>query len=352
MKALRILVLMHSDLVPPEMSAHKGLLEIPEGGELAEKDRLETTWTTEYDVLRHLAAMGHKVKPLGVYSDLLKIREAIEAFKPHIVFNLLEEFDGEAVFDSNVVSYLELMRMAYTGCNPRGLMIARDKSLTKKILMYHRIKTPKFAVFPKNRRTKVPKNLRYPLIVKCLDEDASLGLSKASIVSSEEKLLERINYIHKKIGVDAIVEEFVEGREFYVGVLGNYRMELLPVWEVFYKKADNPEKEFYSRSAKWNDKYRQRKGVDSGKAVLTPELEKKCQEIAKRTYKSLGLNGYARIDVRMDADENIYVIEANPNPNIAIDDEFAESSFHENGWDYHKVLQKILNLGLNWNKEH
>ena len=338
MKSLRILVLMHADLVPPE------------DADLKDKDRLETPWTTEYDVLMHLKAMGHKIQPLGIYSDLTKIRKAIGEFKPHIVFNLLEEFDGEAVFDSHVVSYLELLRIPYTGCNPRGLMMARDKALTKKILMYHRIKTPRFAVFPKNRRTKVPKSLSYPLIVKCLDEDASLGLSKASIVTSEEKLLERIKYIHKKIGVDAIVEEFVEGREFYVGVLGNYRMELLPAWEVFYSKAENPEKEFYSRSAKWNEKYRQRKGIDSGKADVSPEVEKKVQDIAKKTYKALGLNGYARIDVRMDANENVYVIEANPNPNIAMDDEFAESSYYKDQWDYHQILQKILNLGLKWAK--
>lgn len=337
MKKLRILVLMHTDLVTEK------------GASLADKDRLETPWTTEYDVLTHLEAMGHQIQPLGVYSDLSKVKNAIEEFKPHIVFNLLEEFDGEAVFDSNVVSYLELLRVPYTGCNPRGLMIARDKSLTKKVLMYHRIKTPRFAVFPKNRRTKVPKQLRYPLIVKCLDEDASLGLSKASIVYNEEKLTERISYIHKKIGVDAIVEEFVEGREFYIGVMGNYRMELLPVWEVFYRKADKPEKEFYSRSAKWNEKYRQRKGIDSGKAKITPELEKKIQDVARKTYKALGLNGYARIDVRMDANEKVYVIEANPNPNIAMDDEFAESSYATKNWDYHKILQKILNLGLKWN---
>lgn len=336
MKKLRILVLMHTDLVPEE------------GATLADKDRLETPWTTEYDVLTHLEAMGHQIQPLGIYSDLSKIKNAIEEFKPHIVFNLLEEFDGEAVFDSNVVSYLELLRVPYTGCNPRGLMIARDKSLTKKVLMYHRIKTPRFAVFPKNRRTKVPKQLRYPLIVKCLDEDASLGLSKASIVYNEERLTERISYIHKKIGVDAIVEEFVEGREFYIGVMGNYRMELLPVWEVFYQKADKPEKEFYSRSAKWNEKYRQRKGIDSGKAKISPELEKKIQDVARKTYKALGLNGYARIDVRMDANEKVYVIEANPNPNIAMDDEFAESSYATKDWDYHKILQKILNLGLKW----
>jgi len=344
-KSKRILVLMHSDLVPPPMQDAE---EMPLDIILKDEDRLETPWTTEYDVLRHLTAMNHKVKALGIYSDLTKIRTAIEEFKPHIVFNLLEEFDGEAVFDSNVVSYLELLRTPYTGCNPRGLMISRDKSLAKKILTYHRIKTPKFAVFPKNKKVKLSKNLSFPLIVKCLDEDASLGLSKASIVHNEEKLLERVQYINTKIGVDAIVEEFISGREFYIGVIGNYRFELLPVWEVFYEKSEKPEKEFYSRSAKWNEKYRQRKGIDSGKAKISPELEKKIQEVAKRTYKALSLNGYARIDVRMDENENIYVIEANPNPNIAMDDEFAESSYHGNHWDYHKVLQKIITLGLRW----
>jgi len=339
-KKKRILVLMHRDLVPP-----------PEA-KLKEEERLTTPWTTEYDIMINLKKMGHDVQALGVYSDLTKIRNAIDEFKPHLVFNLLEEFDGESLFDSHVVSYLELLRIPYTGCNPRGLMIARDKALAKKILSYHRLKSPKFAVYPRNKPFKsIPKNLSFPLIVKCLSEEASLGLSKASVVQNEEKLKERIDYIHQKIGVDAIIEEFVSGREFYVGIMGNYRLEMLPVWEVFYKKADKPEAEFYSRSAKWNEKYRQRKGIESGKAEITPELEKKIQDIARKTYKALELNGYARIDVRMDDKENIFIIEANPNPNIAWDDEFAESAAFKKSkkpLKYSEVLHKILNLGLSW----
>lgn len=355
MRSLRVLVLMHTDLVPKVMPASVSIPEIPEVGTLEESARLETPWTTEYDVLLNLAQMGHQVKPLGIYSDLSKIRKTLEEFKPHLVFNLLEEFDGESVFDSHVVSHLELLRIPYTGNNPRGLMMARDKSLAKKILTYHRIKTPKFQVFPKNKmkqKVKLLKNLSYPLIVKCLDEDASLGLSKASVVNSEEKLVERIAYIHKKIGVDAIVEEFVAGREFYVGIFGNYRLELLPVWEVFYEKSAKPDQEFYSRSAKWNEKYRQRKGIQSGKANLTPELELKVQTIAKKTYKALGLNGYARIDVRMNEENEVFVIEANPNPNISRDDEFAESAQFKGKKKrtYHEVLQKILTLGLSWSQ--
>ena len=348
MKKLKVLVLMHSELVPP-------VKEIRDDGtivyqDLPDEKRLETNWTTELDVLVNLQEMGHIVKALGVYSDLLKIRSAVDEFKPHVIFNLLEEFDGETLYDSHVVSYLELLHVPYTGNAPRGLMLARDKSLAKKILMYHRIKTPRFAVFPKNRKTKLSKHMKFPLIVKCLNEDASLGLSKASVVHSPEKLHERVEYIHKKIGVDAIVEEFISGREFYVGIMGNYRLQLLPVWEVFYTKSESPEKEFYSRSAKWNEKYRSRKGIDSDKAKISPELEAKIQAVAKKTYKALDLNGYARIDVRMDENENVYVIEANPNPNIAFDDEFAHSGYYQNKWGYHELLQKILNLGIQWTK--
>lgn len=336
MKKLRILLLVHQDLVPDETKTFKM------------EERLDVPWITEYDVARELRKMGHELNILGVYSDLKVIREKIDQFNPHLVYNLLEEFDGESLFDQNVVSYLELLRVPYTGCNPRGLILARDKALTKKVLTYHRIDTAKFQVFPKNRKVKLKKNLSFPLIVKCLSEEASLGLSQASVVSSEEKLLERLEYVHQKLGVDAIVEPFIEGREFYVGVYGNYRVNTLPVWELLFKKADNPEKEFYSRRAKWNEKYRQRKGIDSGKAKIDIELEKKIQKVALKTYRALNLSGYARIDLRMDANGVIYVIEANPNPNIAIDDDFARSASYEK-INYSQILQKILNLGLSWN---
>jgi D-alanine-D-alanine ligase len=328
---------MHSDLVPPENAKLEN-----------DKERLQTPWTTEYDVLKSLKKAGHQVETIGVYSDLKVIRTAIEDFRPNIIFNLLEEFDGDSVFDQNVVSYLELMKVPYTGSNPRGLILARDKGLTKKILTYHRIKTPKFMSFPKNKRYKTPKELTYPLIVKCLSEEASLGISKVSIVNSEDKLKERINYIHTKFEVDAIAEEFIKGREFFVGVMGNYRLETLPVWELKFNKVENAGNELYSRQAKWNEAYRKRRGIESSKADLTPELEKRIQTIAKKTYKALSLNGYARIDMRMDEQENIFIIEANPNPNIAMDDEFAESSYVNKKYTYPKLLNKILRLGRNW----
>lgn len=329
---------MHKDLVPPE-NIHEDKF-----------DKDEVPWITEYDVIKALKELGHKVKACGVISDLKVIKSAIDEFKPTLIFNLLEEFDGEVIFDQNVVSYLELLRVPYTGCNPRGLMLARDKALAKKILLFHRLKTPYFQVFPKNKKTKKAKHLKYPLIVKCLTEEASLAIAKASIVQSEEKLKERVQYINQKIGVDAIVEEFVEGREFYVGVMGNYKLKTLPVWELKFEKVDRPEKELYSNRAKWNNKYRDRKGIKTEHAQLDDETVKRINHICKKAYKHLNLNGYARVDLRMNADGEIYIIEVNPNPNIAREDEFATSANYE-GKKYTDLITDILRLSKSWAKK-
>jgi D-alanine-D-alanine ligase len=132
--------------------------------------------------------MGHEAFPIGLYDDLGIIRKALEEKKPHIVFNLLEEFHGYAVYDQHVVSFLELMRQPYTGCNPRGLTLAHDKALSKKILAFHRIQVPSFAVFPVNRKVRRPKSLKFPILVKSLSEEGSACISQASLVNDDEKL--------------------------------------------------------------------------------------------------------------------------------------------------------------------
>ena len=205
MKRLRVLVLLHPDLVPPD--SLKGFSE----SEINQ-------WKTEYDVVTTLRAAGHEVRPLGVQHELKPIRDEVESWKPHVVFNLLEQFHGEAVYDQNVASYLELLRVPYTGCNPRGLVLARGKDLSKKLLTYHRVPLPAFAVFPMRRKVKRPARLGLPLIVKSLSEDGSYGISQASVVDSDEKLAERVNFIHERIGTAAIAEQYIEGRELYVGV--------------------------------------------------------------------------------------------------------------------------------------
>jgi D-alanine-D-alanine ligase len=166
MKRLRVLVLVHPDLIPPE--SNKGYTE-----------QEINDWKTEYDVVTTLRAAGHEVRPLGVHDELKPIRDDIEAWKPDVVFTLLEQFHGEAIYDQNVVSYLELLRVPYTGCNPRGLMLARGKDLSKTLVQYHRVPVPDFAVFPMHRKVKRPARLALPLIVKSVNEDASYGISQA-----------------------------------------------------------------------------------------------------------------------------------------------------------------------------
>ncbi|MEX5212924.1 MAG: ATP-grasp domain-containing protein [Nitrospiraceae bacterium] len=334
MKKLRVLVLMHEDLVPPD--------------ELDGRDAAAAEWKTEYDVVSTLRGMGHEVRPLGVKSDLGVIRTAVEEWHPHIAFNLLEEFDGVAVYDQNVVSYLELLRVPYTGCNPRGLMLARDKSLSKKLLSFHRILFPDFALFAMGRSVRRPEHLDFPLIVKSVTEEASLGISQASIVNDEEKLQERVAFIHESVRTGALVERYIEGRELYVGVMGNGHLRVLPVWELVMDRMPEEAWRIATQRVKWSRTYQNKYGIRSGEARNLPEgMEEKIRHLARRVYRALGLSGYARIDLRMDSSGRVYVLEANPNPQISRDEDFAESALKAD-WTYEDLLQELLQLGLRW----
>ena len=334
MKRLRVLVLMHEDLVPPDqINGH---------------DVKAAAWRTEYDVVSTLKKLGHEVHPLGVKSDLDVIHSAIERWQPDIAFNLLEEFDGVAVYDQHVVSYLELLRLPYTGCNPRGLMLARDKALTKKVLAFHRIPFPEFIEVPQGRTAKRPKSLTFPLIVKSVSEEASLGISQASIVEDDDKLSERVAFIHQSVGSGALIERYIEGREFYVGIIGNGQLQALPVWELILDKLPEDAKRIATERVKWSHKYQEKYGITSREADNLPKGKtEEIQALAKQVYRALGLSGYARIDLRMTADGQLYVLEANPNPQIATDEDFADSA-EKTGYGYKELLQELLNVGLRW----
>lgn len=334
MKRLRVLALMHEDLVPPE--------------DVADYDVKTVAWRTEYDVVSTLRKLGHDVYPLGVKSDLGVIQSAIEQWKPDIAFNLLEEFDGVAVYDQHVVSYLELLRLPYTGSNPRGLMLARDKVLTKKVLAFHKIPYPEFIEVPQGRAVKRPKSLTFPLIVKSVTEEASLGISQASIVTDDEKLAERVAFVHNSVGSGALIEQYIEGRELYVGIIGNGQLQVLPVWELIMDKLPDDTKRIATERVKWSRKYQMKYGIISREANNLPDRKAQTiQDLAKRVYRALGLSGYARIDMRMDAEGQLYVLEANPNPQIAEDEDFADSA-KKVGHQYKDLLQELLNVGLRW----
>jgi D-alanine-D-alanine ligase len=333
MKRFRVLVLMHPDLIPPDSLEGHSEQEIND-------------WKTEYDVVSTLRAAGHEVRPLGVEDELKPIRDEIESWKPDVVFNLLEQFHGEAVYDQNVASYLELLRVPYTGCNPRGLVLARGKDLSKKLLIYHRIPLPAFAVFPLRRKVRRPPRLGLPLIVKSLNEDASYGISQASVVDSDEKLAERVTFIHERIGTAAIAEQYIEGREIYVGVLGNDRLRVLPIWELEFGSLPQGARAIATEKAKHNLEYQQRHDIVVGPAKdLSPQLVASIERAAKRIYRTLELDGYARIDFRLSTDGIPYYIEANPNPEIAKVEEFASAALHA-GIEYPELIQRIVALGI------
>jgi D-alanine-D-alanine ligase len=335
---MRILALVHRHLIPPA-SVDAGT------------DITGEPWRTEYDVISTLTAMGHEVQALGVHDDLGEIRRLATEWKPHIAFNLLEGFDDITVFDQNVVSHLELLKLPYTGCNPRGMLLARDKSLSKKLLAYHRIPIPEFEVFRIGRPIRRAKRLSFPLMVKSLTQEASIGISQASVVDSDEKLKERVTFIHESIRTAAIVERYIEGRELYVGVLGNQLLQALPVWELFFTNMPDGAKRIATDRVKWSVKYQKKYGIDSGPArELAEPKSEQLQHLCKRAYRALELSGYARIDLRLDEAGNPWVIEANPNPQIARGEDFAASA-EKASISYEAVLQRIINLGLRWQPE-
>ncbi len=329
------MVLLSQELMPPET--------IPEG---VEKEK--QPWRTEYDVISTLKSMGHEVYPVGLRSDLEVIAKAREENKPQVVFNLLEDFEGQALYDQHVVSYLELIKQPYTGCNPRGLTIAHDKALTKKILSYHRIAVPGFAVFPMGQKVARPRRLKFPLFVKSVVEEGSVGISQASVVSDEQKLTERVEFIHRQTNSHAIAEQYIEGREIYVGVIGNRKLQTYTPWELMITNLPEGALNIATGRLKWNPDYQKKVGLVTKPAELSPELQRKILLLSKRIYRHLSLSGYARLDYRMNNDGECYLLEANPNPQIAKNEDFADSAAHCNV-SYPQLLQKIITLGLSYN---
>jgi D-alanine-D-alanine ligase len=338
MKRQRILLIAHSTLVPPETLEGHSEKEIEE-------------WRTEWDVFSTLRKAGHEVRCLGISDSVEELRRVISEWKPEIAFNLLEEFDGIVTYDQHVVAFLELLRQPYTGCNPRGLLLARDKPLCKQLLAFHRIPSPQFAVFRRGLKLRLPRKIKYPLFVKSTTEDASLGISQASIVTDKEQLKQRIQFVHDQVQTDALVEEYIEGRELYVGVMGNDRLTRLPIWEMVFGSVAESGAGIATRRVKWDKKYQKKHGINTYEAKeLPPAIVAQLDRLSRRIYRCLGLSGCARIDYRMNAQGQIYVIEANPNPNLAAEEDFAQSALAA-GVSYPELLEKLLTLAAAYQAE-
>ena len=333
MKKLRVMMLVHYTLVPPDD------LTTPD-------DPRMRTFQTEYEVKNALLELGHEVKVVGVYDDLAPIRRTIEEWQPHIAFNLLEDFAGNSAFDYYVVSYLEMLKTPYTGCNPRGLLLSRDKALSKKLLTYHHINVPDFMVFPFGKKLGRLRRLRFPMIVKSLIEEGSVGIAQASHVENEEQVRERVLRLQEMTQGHVIAEQYIDGRELYATVLGNTRLVVLPLRELVFDKVDAGLPRMATYKVKWDDEYRARWGIEYQSARNLPAgMAERIIKLCKRAYRILDLSGYARLDLRLTSDGTIYILEANPNSALAHDDESAASAIKA-GMSYPDLIQHILNLGL------
>jgi D-alanine-D-alanine ligase len=332
-RPLRVLVLCHDSLVPPAGARGYALRNPPE-------------WRTEHDVLRALRSLGHRPSVLGAQHDLAALLAGLGAVprgeRPDVVFNLLVEFHSNPAFDQHVVSLLELLELPYTGCNPRGLTLARDKALSKEILAAQGVDVPRFQVFERGARVVRRASLPFPLIVKSRTEEASLGLARASLVTNERALSHRVAFVHARLGTDAIAEEYLEGRELYSAVLGGARPEVLPTWELVFRRG--PARPLIAtRAVKFSPALQRRLGVTNRAAVLAPALERRVAALARTTWRALGLAGYARIDLRLTPAGRLSVLEANPNPELARGEDLAEAA-RAAGLGYEELVQRILGL--------
>ena len=334
MKKLKVLLLFDSPYFKPRGYSYK-------------KEFKNFDWDSEADVYNALLACGHEVSLLGLHNDIGILLEEVKENKPDIIFNLADVFNQQTDLDKNIAGVLEMLGIPFTGASAASLFLCGNKELSKKVLIVHRIKVPHFYTFYRNRKIWLPKKLRLPLIVKPLKEEASRGISQASVVDSEEALVERVKLIHESMKKDVIAEEYIDGRELYVGVIGDSRVQVLPFREMKFGDFSDEEPRIATYKAKWDYKYRKKWGIKNVFAGRLPNgLSEKVEDICKRAYKVLNMEGYARFDIRISHEGRIYIIEANANPCLEEYDEFAQSAIKA-GIAYPKLIQRIINLGLN-----
>lgn len=294
-----------------------------------------------------LGANGHESSRLMVDATVEPVVASLRASEPELVFNMAESFAGRSALESNVAALLNLLNLRYTGSSPAGLIQAGDKTLTKKVLMFHSIPTPKFAAVYRGA-VDFAGDLQFPLIIKPPQEDASLGITQKSIVRDVRGLLETIGSLQAEFQSPALVEEFIDGREYYVGVLGNSNAKALPIIELDFSKFPKDRPRIASWEAKWGDGTESKGAEYAGTesvfpSDLSPELQKKMQDVALRAFHALRLRDYARIDLRVTEGGDVYVIEVNPNCYLEKNGEFARAA-ERDGLAYDALVQRIVEL--------
>ena len=300
-----------------------------------------------------LRALGNEVTRVPVGGDIERVIVALRAADPGLVFNLAESFDGKSALESNVAALLNLLDLRYTGSSPAGLLMAGDKSLTKQVLGFQQIRTPEFAALYRGALDHAG-DLAFPLIVKPPQEDASLGITSRSVVRDVRELLATMDALQREFQSPVLVEEFIEGREFYVGVLGNASPQALPVMELDFSDFPAGRPKIASYEAKWGEGgtgSQSESGAEFAgtKSVfptdLPPELATRLQEVAVRAFGALRLRDYGRVDLRVAKDGEIHVIEVNPNCYLEREGEFARAAAKA-GMPHEQLVARIVELAL------
>jgi len=306
----------------------------------------DESWFAEGHVLETLRENGHEVSLGAIHRHPGEVIELVERFKPDLVWNCVEAFRGLRHYESNIAGMLELLDVPYTGCGHRALMICQDKALSKKILTHHRVGVPPFVVSRRGRPARRLASSVLPALVKPLAEEGSVGISKDSFAETEEQALKRAAFLHERLSVDAIIEQYIEGRELYVGVLGSATLKVLPPRELKFTNIPDGEPKYASFKAKWDPEYRERWGIFNTFAEDLPvETLRRIDRVARRVFRVLQMTSFGRIDMRLDAEGKLWVIEANPNPQIAMYEDFAESA-RRAGISYNDLIETIARMGL------
>jgi D-alanine-D-alanine ligase len=296
-------------------------------------------------VARALRKLGHRVSVLGVHGDVKRLIAGLSRRRPDLVFNLMEMF-GENVFgDIPVTGLLDLLGLDYTGSGPGELYLSQDKGLTKKLLAFEDILYPRFAVFSRDTAFETGGNLRMPLFVKPLRSDASLGIGGKSLVQDWTGLMERVTAIRKEVDDAALAEEFIEGREFYVGVIGNSQPKALPPVEIDFTGFPEGVPKVMDSKAKWDERSKEYKGTRSVLAQLPDELRARLQKVAVEAYRALRVRDYGRVDIRLTDTGDIYVLEVNASCYLEKNSEFAMAAAAA-GLDYSRLIERIVDLAL------
>ncbi len=299
----------------------------------------------EYQIGEALIKNGHEIQFAGIRDDVTLALDRLREFKPDLVFNCAEGFGDIDRLDYLLPALLEAEGYTYSGSPPLALMVTRNKGMSKKILAHHGVNVPEFRTYRSGDDVPTEPDLPFPMFVKPLRMDASTGIALASVVKDAKALKERVRFIHERIGGAAIAEQFIEGRELYVSMIGNGdSLEVLPIGEMVFDKSVDPSERIATRSAKWDEEFREGRGIKNQIARrIADGAREAIEEACRVTYRVLWLRDYARLDVRLDSEGVPWVIEANANPYLNNNHEIAISAA-KHGLNYYALIERIVEI--------